>query len=130
LTHPMVTGDGDDLGIGDDEIILRRIPSAVYDDNLQRQRPSTQSFKQGGVDGLVSVYLLSETTPAEVATGGPERYLAHLRVGLLRELKLGIVRDLTSGESGHCEITGRKTKSKLNRLAKCAQWVEGYAPME
>ena len=126
----MVTGEGDAPGIGDDDTVLRRIPEAfvVFDDNLQRLRPSTQAFRQGGTGRPVSVYLLSATTLEEVANEGSEPYLVSLRVGFLRELGLGIIRDPTSGGPGHCEITGRKTRSVLDRLAKQAQWVEGYAP--
>ena len=130
MTARMVSGEGDDPGIGDDETVLRRISEAfvVFDDNLQRLRPSTQAFRQGGTSGHGSVYLLSVTNPEEVSNEGPEPYLVPLRARLLLELGLGIVRDPTSGGPGHCEITGRKTRSVLDRLAKFAQWVEGYAP--
>ena len=126
----MASSEGDDPGIGDDEAVLRRIPEAfvVFDDNLQRLRPSTQAFRQGGTNGPVSVYLLSATTPEEVSNEGHEPYLVSLRVGFLRELGPGIIRGPTYGGTGHCEIMGRKTRSILDRLAKFAEWVEGYAP--
>lgn len=126
----MIEPRGDDTGIGDGEVILRRIAFTTLDQNLQRRRPSTQSFKQDGTDGLVSVYLLSETTPANVIDEGVERYLASVNVGLLRELGLGIVRDPTSGGPGHCVITGRKTKGRLNRIVQEAAWVEDYRPTD
>ena len=126
----MIEPRGDDTSIGDDEVILRRIAFTTFDQNLQRRRPSTQSFKQDGTDGLVSVYLLSETTPANVIDEGVERYLASVNVGLLRELGLGIVRDPTSGGPGHCVITGRKTKGRLNRTVQEAEWVEDYRPTD
>ena len=126
----MIEPRGDDTSIGDDEVILRRIAFTTFDQNLQRRRPSTQSFKQDGTDGLVSVYLLSETTPANVIDEGVERYLASVNVGLLRELGLGIVRDPTSGGPGHCVITGRKTKGRLNRIAQEAEWAEDYRPSD
>ena len=126
----MIEPRGDDTSIGDDEVILRRIAFTTFDQNLQRRRPSTQSFKQDGTDGLVSVYLLSETTPANVIDEGVERYLASVNVGLLRELGLGIARDPTSGGPGHCVITGRKTKGRLNRIVQEAEWVEDYRPTD
>lgn len=48
---------GDDPGISDDGIVLRRVHEGfvVLDDNVHRKRLSTQAFKQGGADGLVSV---------------------------------------------------------------------------
>lgn len=122
----------DDASISDDEIILRRVPEdfVTDDQNRQRLRPSTQAFKQDGPDGLVSVYLSSETDPATVADEGPEKYLASIRVGVLRELELGVIRDPSSGGLGHCVITGRKTKGRLNRIVCEAEWVNGYAPVE
>lgn len=126
----MMEHNGDDACIGDDETVLRRVSDSfvIYDENTLKFRPSTQAFLQDGPDGLVSVYLRSETTPAAVAAGGPERHLASIRVGLLREVGLGIVRDPTSGGAGHCVITGRKTKGTLNRIVQNAEWVEGHAP--
>ena len=120
----------DDAGIDDDEVVLRRISERAYtfDDNLGRFRPSSQAFLQNGPDGLVSVYLESETAHGAVAAEGPEPYLAAITVGELRELGLGIVRDPSSGGPGHCEITGRKTRGILNRIARQAQWVLGYEP--
>ena len=121
-----------DASIGDEEVVLRRVSewSYTFDENLGRLRPSSQVFLQNGPDGLVLVYLESETTHRTVASGGPEPHLVSIRVGELRELELGIVRDPSSGGLGHCEITGRKTRGKLNRIAKQALWVPGYAPPE
>ena len=126
----MIEHDGDDASIRDDESVLRRVAEnfIIYDENTQRLRPSTQAFLQDGRDGLVSVYLSSDTTPSEVAAGGPERYMASIGVGFLRELGLGIVRDPTSGGPGHCVITGRKTRGRLNRIVQNAEWVERYTP--
>ena len=120
----------DDTDISNDESVLRRIAanSHIFDENLARRRPSSQAFLQNGPDGEVSVYLESETTHSAVAGGGPEPFLASITVGELRELELGIVRDPASGGPGHCVITGRKTRSKLNRIAKQARWEPGYAP--
>ena len=120
----------DDASISDDEVVLRRVAEdfATDDQNIQRLRPSTQAFKQDGSDGLVSVYLISETKLATIADEGPEKYLAAIRVGVLRELGLGVVRDPSSGGPGHCVITGRKTKGRLNQIVRRAEWVNGYAP--
>ena len=120
----------DDSSISDDEVVLRRVAEdfVTDDQNIQRLRPSTQAFKQDGSDGLVSVYLISETKLVTVADEGPEKYLASIRVGVLRELGLGVVRDPSSGGPGHCDITGRKTKGRLNQIVRKAEWVNGYAP--
>ncbi len=120
----------DDARISSDEIVLRRVPedSKVSDNKLNRIRPSTQAFLQDGPDGLVSVYLNAETTPNVVAEEGPEPFLASIRVGVLRQLGLGLIRDSSSGGPGHCVITGRKTKGRLNQIVQQAVWVDGYAP--
>ena len=119
-----------DPNIRDDEVVLRRISARTYifDENLGGFRPSSQAFLQNGPDGLVSVYLESETTHNAVADEGPEPYLTAITVGELREFGLGIVRDPSSGGPGHCEITGRKTRGILNRIARQARWVPGYTP--
>ena len=124
----MMERDSDDATIGGDEIVLRRVASYVYDENIQRCRPSTQSFKQNGTEGLVSVYLSSETTPEMVDRGGREKYIVSVTVSVLRGQGLGLVRDQSSGGPGHCVITGRKTKGRLNWIVHAAKWVEGYAP--
>ena len=120
----------DDADIGDGEVVLRRVAEdfTVYDSNLQRRRASTQAFLQDGPNGPVSVYLSSETTSEVVASGAPEKYMASVKVGVLRGLGLGVARDPSSGGPGHCVITGRKTKGRLNRIVQKAEWVEGYAP--
>lgn len=120
----------DDPTIGDDETVIRRVAEGQhpFDENLGRVRPSTQAFIQDGPDGLVSVYLLSETTPDAVSQEGNQPYQCIVAVGVLRQNGLGIIRTPDSGGPGHCDITGRKTKSALNPIVRAAQWVPGYAP--
>ena len=127
--NPM-TDPQDDLSIDDDEIAVRRIShrDQTFDTELGRRRPTTQAFLQNGRDGLTSVFLLTHTTPAEVAEDGKEEYLAAVRVGILRENGLGIVRSPESGGPGHCDITGRKTRGRLVRIVMQVEWVPGYAP--
>ena len=126
----MREGLRDDASISGNEVVLRRISqrSYIFDENLGRFRPSSQAFLQNGPDGLVSVYLESETTHSAVAGEGPEPYLAAVTVAELRDSGLGIIRDPSSGGPGHCEITGGKTRGILNRIARHAQWIPGYAP--
>ena len=66
--NPM-TDPQDDLSIGDHEIAVRRVShrDQTFDTELGRRRPTTQAFLQNGRDGLTSVFLLSHTTPTEVA---------------------------------------------------------------
>ena len=80
------------------------------------------------MDGLTSAYLMSATTPREVA-GDPGRwYLAAVQVGILRANGLGVVLSDDDGGTGHVDITGRKTRGVLVRVALAANWVPGYEP--
>ncbi len=125
-----MTDPQDDLGISDDEVVVRRVSrrEQVFDPEIGRRRPASQAFLQSGRDGLTSVYLMSETTPAEVATDGTEEYLAVVRVAVLRENGLGIIRTPESGGPGHCDITGRKTRGRLVQIVMQSQWIPGYTP--
>ena len=120
----------DDPAIGNDETVIRRVAhnQQLYDDNLGYRRPSTQAFLQGGRDEPTSVYLLSETTPEDVAKEGSQPYQCAVSVGVLRENGLGIIRTPESGGPGHCDITGRKRQGRLNHIVGHVQWVPGYAP--
>lgn len=125
-----MTGEFDDPTISNDSVVVRRVALSehVFDGSIGRRRPSSQAFMQSGRDGLVSVYLLSETTYETVALAGSQRYLATVTVGILRENGLGIVRSPGSSGPGHCDITGRKTRGRLNNIARSAEWVPGHAP--
>ena len=125
-----MTGEFDDLSISNDSVVVRRVALSehIFDETIGRRRPSSQAFMQSGRDGLVSVYLLSETTYETVARAGSQRYLATLTVGVLRENGLGIIRSPGASGPGHCDITGRKTRGHLNKIARSAEWVPGYAP--
>ena len=125
-----MAGEFDDSTIDNDSVVVRRVALSehIFDETIGRRRPSSQAFMQSGRDGLVSVYLLSETTYETVAQAGPQRYLVTVTVGVLRENGLGIIRSPGAGSPGHCDITGRKTRSRLNKIARSAEWVPGYAP--
>ena len=125
-----MTTPQDDPGISDNEIVARRVADdqQTFDKDIGRRRPTSQAFLQGRRDGLTSVYLLSETTPETLAGGGSQNYLATVRVGILRENGLGIVRTPESGGPGHCDITGRKTRGRLAQIVMQAEWAPGYAP--
>ncbi len=120
----------DDPTITDDETVIRRVSHGqqIFDQRIGRRRPTTQAFRQDRPDGLTSVYLLSETTPAAIAGEGLQEYQAAVRVGVLRENGLGVIRTPESGGPGHCDITGRKTRGALTPIVRLAQWVPGYEP--
>ena len=76
-------------------------------------RPSSDAFKQDGAEGETSVYLLSETTPGRITSNYRDVYVALIEAGTLRQMGLDVERSAIEGESGHCVITGRKTRSIL-----------------
>ncbi len=125
-----MTTPQDDPAIGGSELVIRRIAhdQQVYDAELGRRRPATRAFVQDGRNGLTSVYLMSETTPEAIAGEGGQSYQAAVRVSVLRENGLGIIRTPESGGPGHCDVIGRKTRGRMLQIVLQAQWVPGYAP--
>ena len=109
--------------------VLRRIThrELVTEDNGQT-RITSQAFIQGTPDGNVSVYLASETTPERVTRNRPNTFLAEITIAAIRALGLDVQREPIDGDPGHCNITGRKPRSKARAMAEQAQWVPGYAP--
>jgi len=120
----------DDSTIGDNEVILRRIPKewVIVDQNLKRKRPTSACFQDGSKDPM-SVYILSEAqSPAAVMQGAKEPFLVALPVAFVRKLGLGIIRDPSSGGPGHALLVGKKTGATKEKLAKAAAWVAPYGP--
>ena len=126
----MMEGAPDEPRIPDGEILLRRVreDETTYDENLHRNRPSSQAFLQNGSDGPTSVYLNAETTPAAVMSEGAEEFLVSVIIDVVRENGLDVMRDHTSGGLGHCVITGKKSRAALRAISRAAVWVEGYGP--
>lgn len=104
-----------------------RIDEIITDED-GTPRPSSQAFKQDGPDGDVSVYLASETTPARITQDYPGTYVAEVDVGTIRAQGLDVERDPVPGEPGHCNITGRKSRSRARAIARSYRWAEGYGP--
>ena len=114
----------------DDELVLRRVNlrETGPPDNQGRTRINSDAFIQNGLDGNVSVYLASETTPEAITREYQLHYIAQLEVGEIRAVGLDVVRDPKEGDPGHCNIVGRKTRGTARRLARTARWVAGYEP--
>ena len=117
-------------GIEDSDLLMRRVrPSeTTTDHDGGPQRPASDAFKQDGADGETSVYLLSETTPERITAEYPNVYVAIVDAGSLRQMGLEVERSGAEGESGHCVITGRKTRSILRAISRACHWAPGYGP--
>ena len=109
--------------------VLRRITHReLFTEENGQIRITSQAFIQGTPDGNVSVYLSSETTPERVTRNRPNTFLAEITIAAIRALGLDVQREPIDGDPGHCNITGRKPRSKARTMAEQAQWVPGYGP--
>lgn len=109
--------------------VLRRITHReLLTEESGQIRITSQAFIQGTPDGNVSVYISSETTPERVTRNRPNTFLAEITIAAIRALGLDVQREPIDDDPGHCNITGRKPRSKARAMAEQAQWVPGYAP--
>ena len=108
--------------------LLRRVRDYEVLVENGNPRPSSQAFIQGGPDGNVSVYLASETTPERITRDYPGTYVAEVEIRTIRELGLEVEREPIEDDPGHCNITGRKTRTRARAIARNSQWTEGFAP--
>lgn len=119
----------DDKSIADTEAIWRRIHPTqyVWDENEQRDRPSSGAFEDSTDDG----------TPMSAAraklAGHPDAYCAKVTgtwyvTSFPAALPRNYGQDVASeprvaGEPEHLYIVGRKGKGVRNALAKQSRWV-------
>ena len=109
--------------------VLRRVRDyETLQEEDGRRRPSSQAYVQGGPDGDVSVYLASETTPARITRDYPGTYVAEVEIGTIRSQGLDVERDPIQGDPGHCNITGRKTRSITRAITRSSRWTPGFGP--
>ena len=79
-------------------------------------------------NGNVSVYLASETTPERITRDYAGTYVTEVEIGAIRSQGLDVERESIEGDPGHCNITGRKTRSKSRSIARSSRWAKGYEP--
>ena len=110
-------------------VILRRVRNTeITRDSQDRPKPISSVFRQGGLDGEVSVYLASETTAAFITREYPGTFVAELTIAEIRTQGLDVTRDPIPGDPGHCNITGRKTRAISRTLAALSRWSDGFSP--
>ena len=126
-----MTNPRQEAPVNDNDTVMRRVSRTEVtlheDDGIIR--PSSDAFLQGGPDGDVSVYLASETTPERITRNYPGMYVALVEVSVIRALGLEVEMDQTEEDSGHCNITGRKTRSRARAIARSSRWAEGFGPV-
>lgn len=120
----------DDPTILDRASLWRRIPSwhVVYDQNLQRLRPSSAAFEDHPNGSPMSVILGDDVlqegrTAASLMRPFPGFALAAITAGIARSCQQGVAREPLPDEPAHAVVFGRKTESVKRRLAKSANWV-------
>jgi len=118
-----------DPSIPNDADLWRRIPPAqmTEDDQVPSgRRPSTANFD----DPELSVVIAAECTGGleTLLQGLPTFGVASFTAGDVRRLGLGVVRVQDESLPGHAHVTGHKTKSTRNRLARSCRMVRYPGP--
>ena len=118
----------DDQSVTSDTELWRRIPNwpkrVVYDENLGRLRPSSANFDDHPNGTPMSVAIADgNVTPQQALHPHSEFFLVGFTVGLARSHSLGIIRQPLPDQPWHGEVTGKKTGSVKNRLARQCYWV-------
>lgn len=121
----------------DDDTILaphklwRRVPDShwVYDEGLQRARPSSDAFRDDPDGDPMSVYWEAHNQPptaAAVLAGHDNYKIAAVTAQDVRNHALGVFQAPVDGFPSHCKVFGEKTKRNVDRkLAKASSWVVG-----
>jgi hypothetical protein len=119
----------DDSTIGDEDVLLRRIPPVwwIPDENLGRLRPTSQAFNNHGNGSPMSVHLqkvLEEhRLPVNSVLEGHVGFaLASITAGLARTHAQRIRRKPLDDDPAHAEVFGEKTRSVRKAFAMGAVW--------
>lgn len=123
----------DDRAIPDNADLFRRIPPwhHIYDQNLNRWRPSSAAFEDDGDADPMSVYLSSvlaaeHRNPSAVLAGHEGYSLASISAGLARSKGQTVHPEPLPDESSHALVCGNKghnTKSAPRKtFAAQAVW--------
>jgi hypothetical protein len=124
----------DDPSISGSTELLRRIPPAqiIFDQNLQRHRPTSQAFRDDLDEDPMSVYLSSilahEGRPPSAVLAGHDGFaLASVTAQLARSLSQTVHPDPLPDETSHAVVCGNKESGGKNaprkRFAEAAVWV-------
>ena len=118
----------DDVSIGDDERLLRRIrPEDVFvEPQSGQRRPSSATFISKS--NIISVDLASLTTPEKALGNYPRHVLVEIEVRTVRSLGCKVVRDPQPNNSAHTLLygsgpEGRMTKSQAKEIVNRCRWV-------
>ena len=118
----------DDASIDDDERLLHRIrpDHIIVDTQTGESRPSSATFRSKS--NIISVDLVSLTTPPKALEGYPHHTLVEIDVGTVRSLDCKVVRDPQPDNPSHALLygsgpDGRMTKSQAREIVNRCKWV-------
>ena len=118
----------DDVSIGDDERLLRRIrpDHVVVEPATAQRRPSSATFRSKS--NIVSVDLASMTTTERALQKYPHHALIEIDVGAVRSLGCKVVRNPLPDNPAHALLygngpDGRITKSQAREIVSRCRWV-------
>jgi len=127
-----VSSNGNELVIDDDDDLWRRVhPKQIfYDENLERFRPMSGTFKQVSMSVYIAKLVLSSgRDPHQILQHRYEDYgLASFTAGLARGLNQDVVFD-PPDEGGpekdpaHGLVVGKKSKTIQDKFASECDWV-------
>lgn len=112
----------DDLTIGDDEILWRRVIPGWIKHETGSSRPVSVAFMDN-LSNELSVFIASETTAEQVLQKFPADSLVAIRMGAFRALNYGIKREPEDGNDAHCVILPAPRRKDAKSFALQAEWV-------
>jgi len=123
MVEPEYTNDPTILD--NDELWRRVFPGWwIWDENLDRVRPTSQVFQNSKGSSAMSVFLANEIgDPVNVLEGYPDYVLASITADLARQCRQGVARDTNPEKPAHALVFGKKTGSVKDQFANGATWV-------
>ena len=109
-------------------------PACVYDEGLQRWRPSSVVFEKGAKDKMISVWIKAEVLksrrqPVDLIKE-PWIGIVQITARQIRNQKLGIYKDPKPDEPAHANVfdklqnrTTKEWKNARETLARQAVWI-------
>jgi hypothetical protein len=116
----------DDPTIPDTESLWRRVPRQLLVVVDGVERPMSGLF----CDPEMSVHLASLTSVEKIASLYPDHGIVEITVGLVRELRLRIVRNPTPLDPSHAIVCPQASPGARRRLAKACTPVRPVPPLQ
>jgi hypothetical protein len=116
----------DDPTIINADLLLRRIPPTwwIYDEALQRKRPTTAAFDDPEMSVALASELQSLGQPLTAPLRGHDGFaLVSIDAGLARTCGQAVCKDPLPDDPAHGLVVGKKTESVKRKFARNCTWV-------